>query len=116
MKTTIDRIQRRKTRVRKNIVGTKTKPRLSVFRSNKYIYIQAFDDASRVTVCSYSSLQIKSKEKTKKTENAKAVGKAFGEVLLKKGIKQGVFDRNRYAYKGRVKAVAEGIREAGLSI
>lgn len=80
------------------------------------MYIQAFDDVARVTICSYSSLQSKSTDKTKKTDDAKAVGKAFGALLLKKGVKEAVFDRNRYAYKGRVKAVAEGIREAGLSI
>lgn len=118
-KTTIDRTIRRKRRIRAGIVGTKEKPRLSVFRSNKYIYAQVFDDVRRITIASYSSLDMKKAkkyEKSKKTDHAKEIGKGLAAILKKKGIEQAVFDRNVYAYKGRVKALAEGLREGGLRI
>lgn len=88
-------------------------PRLSVFRSNKYIYAEIIDDAKKETVASASSSLLK-KEKKTKSEIAKEVGKEIAKNSLKKGIKKVVFDRGRYAYHGRVKALAEGAREEGL--
>lgn len=117
--TTIDRKQRRKRKIRAQIFGTKEKPRLSIFRSNKYIYAQAFDDEGRKTIASFSSLDLKKAKKFeqgKKTDHAKVIGVEFATILKKKGVTQAVFDRNVYAYKGRVKALAEGLREGGLTI
>lgn len=118
MAVTIDRTLRRRRRIRGGIVGTAEKPRLTVFRSNRHIYVQAVDDAARKTLVSYSSLQGKGAGKgtTKKTETAKMVGKALAVLLVKHNIKTCVFDRNVYAYKGRVKALAEGVREGGVTV
>ena len=108
-----ERRTRRQKRIRKRIFGTKSKPRLSVFRSNKHIYIQAIDDVSQKTLASISNLNLK-KEKVGKTETAKKVGKEFGLKLKKMKIKTAVFDRGGRLYHGRVKAIAEGIREEGI--
>ncbi len=94
-------------------------PRMSVHRSNRYIYIQAIDDEARKTLVSFSSLQTTKKNKTaivKKTQMAKEVGQAMAKLLLEKQIKTCVFDRSSYAYKGRVKALAEGLREGGIKV
>lgn len=117
-KTLIDQKQRRKRRISSNIFGTADKPRISVFRSNKYIYAQAIDDEKRVTLASASSLSLKNKKEAKKnkTEEAKWVGITLAKILIAKNIKKGVFDRSCYAYNGRVKALAEGLREGGLKI
>jgi large subunit ribosomal protein L18 len=112
---TRDRKLRRKRRVSSNIKGTNLKPRISIFRSNKYIYAQAIDDEKRITLANASSLALKDK-KMKKTEKAKEVGKKLGKILLSKKINQAVFDRGWYSYLGKVKAVAEGLREAGIKI
>ncbi|MBI3620499.1 50S ribosomal protein L18 [Candidatus Roizmanbacteria bacterium] len=119
MSINIDRKLRRKLRVSANIYGMAEKPRLNVFRSNKYIYIQAVNDRDKTTLVSYSSLKLqhdKKNAKTKKTEEAKNVGLIMAKKLIEKGVKQAVFDRGRYAYKGRVKALAEGLREGGLKV
>lgn len=114
MKTiTLDRTVRRKRRVSANIFGTKDKPRISVYRSNRYIYAQAIDDDTRKTIVSASS---KPNGKEKKTDQAKLVGLALAKALKEKKIETGVFDRSSYAYNGRVKALAEGLREGGLKI
>lgn len=116
---TINRKLRRKKRISANIHGTKDKPRISVYRSNKYTYAQAIDDVMRTTVCSASSsLLKKSKEyvKLKKTDEAKQVGLLLAKALKEKKIVTGVFDRGANAYNGRVKALAEGLREGGLKI
>jgi len=106
--------EKRKTRVRIKIKGTAKKPRLSVFRSNKRIYAQLIDDGARKTLLAASEKEIKSKTKQVKTEKAKLVGEVLAKKALKKKIKQVVFDRGSYRYRGRVKALAEGARKGGL--
>src|SRR5690606_9686717 len=106
---------RRKRRIRKKISGNGERPRISVFRSAKHIYVQAVDDSKGATIATASTLSegLKNLEGTK-SDDAKAVGAAIAKALLAKGIEQAVFDRNGYLYHGRVKALAEGAREAGL--
>ncbi len=116
---TNDRVLRRKRRVSSNITGSKLRPRVSVFVSNVYIYAQMIDDEARKTLVSHSSLifaQNKDYKKEKKVVEAKKVGLELAVTALKKGIKEAVYDRGRYSYKGRVKALAEGLREGGLKI
>ncbi len=102
-----------KRRIRKSSSGTATKPRLSVFRSNKEIYAQIVDDVNGVTLASVSSRD-KEIKASSKTEAATAVGKAIGEKAAKIGIEKIAFDRNGYLYHGRVKVLAEAARESGL--
>ena len=110
-----DRRTRIKNRIRKIISGTKTSPRLSVFRSNKEIYVQLIDDSNGSTiVASSSSDKNFAKSKANKTEIASLVGKDIAEKAIKKGIKKVSFDRSGYLYHGRVKSLADGAREAGL--
>ena len=109
--------ERRHARVRKNVKGTSDRPRLCVFRSLKYIYAQAIDDTAGHTMASASSLDPEIKDKVdgkKKTEGAGLIGALMAQRLLNKGIKQVVFDRGGYKYHGRVKALAESARKAGL--
>lgn len=112
----LDRVNRRKKRVSANIHGTAERPRISVYRSNKYIYAQAIDDMARKTVAAVNSLILKSKEKQTKSDTAKAVGMKLAELLISQKITKAVFDRNRYAYNGRVKALAEGLREGKIQV
>jgi len=100
-------------RIRGKIKGTSERPRLCVFRSNRYIYGQIIDDSQGRTLVSASDLKIK-KEKSKKVERAKEVGRLIAQKALKAGVKKVVFDRGGYRYHGRVKALAEGAREGGL--
>ncbi len=109
---------RRHARVRKKISGTAQTPRMSVFRSLKHIYVQLIDDVKGVTLCSASTEQkdIAAKvAKLNKTEAAKVVGKAVAEKAKKLGVETVVFDRGGYLYTGRVQALADGAREAGLN-
>lgn len=108
--------ERRKRGVKKKIHGTSEIPRLNVFRSNRYIYVQIINDDEGKTLISATSLEkgIRLKEHQKKIEVAFLVGKAIGEKAKKLDIKKVVFDRNGYLYHGQVKALAEGAREAGL--
>ena len=103
---------RNKARIRKKIFGTKEMPRLNIFRSGKHIYAQLIDDSSQVTIQSYSSLKLK--EKSSSIKKAKQVGEAIGKGALDKKIKTVVFDRGGFIYHGRIKALAEGARSAGL--
>ena len=105
----IIRAIRRKRRVRAKIFGTKARPRVSMHRTNKYIYAQVIDDAAGKTIVAFSSFT--AKIKGTKTEQAKEVGKQLAELLKKNKIKAVVFDRSSYAYNGRVKALAEALRE-----
>jgi large subunit ribosomal protein L18 len=107
---------RRKRRIRKKISGSGDRPRVSVFRSSKHIYAQAIDDSTSSTLATVSTLStdVKPGLEGSKTDDAKAVGAALAKVLKDKGIDQIIFDRNGYLYHGRVKALAEGAREAGL--
>lgn len=117
MKTiTTDRKLRRKMRVSRKIRGTADRPRISVYRSSKYIYAQAIDDVARKTLCASSSINIDTKEKINKSVQAKQTGVALGKALLEKKVKAAVFDRGVYSYLGRVQKLAEGLREAGIQI
>ncbi len=109
-----DRRQRIRFRIRKIVSGTATKPRLSVFRSNKEIYAQLVDDVNGVTLMAASSREMGVDLKGTNVEIASAVGKLIAEKALKAGIDSVSFDRNGYLYHGRVKSLAEGAREAGL--
>jgi large subunit ribosomal protein L18 len=104
-----------KQRVRKVIKGDADRPRMTVFRSNKSIYVQLIDDISGKTLVSASS-QVKGidEEKITKTELAAKVGKLIAERALEAGITTVVFDRNGYLYHGRIKALADAAREGGL--
>ncbi len=106
-----------KMRVRKKVRGTAEKPRLTVYKSNKYIYVQAIDDDGGRTIASASSIEKDFREKqdrTKGIEASKLVGEMIAERLISKGIKKVVFDRNGYKYHGKVKALADGARGKGL--
>ena len=109
----LERRQRIKHRIRKIVSGTASKPRLSVFRSNKEIYAQLIDDISGTTLASISSRD-KAVASGTKGEVAVAVGKGIAEAATKAGVEACAFDRNGYLYHGRVKALAEAAREAGL--
>uniref|UniRef100_A0A7C4XUW1 Large ribosomal subunit protein uL18 n=1 Tax=candidate division WOR-3 bacterium TaxID=2052148 RepID=A0A7C4XUW1_UNCW3 len=108
----IGRIRRHK-RIRKKVLGTPDRPRLCVFRSNKHIYAQLIDDTSGKVICGVSSVN-RPNLKGKKTQIAGEVGRMIAKVALERGIKSVAFDRGGYRYHGRVKALAEGAREAGL--
>ena len=120
IKTSKDRRQRIKFRIRKRVQGTEARPRLTVFRSVAHIYVQVVDDMTGRTVASASSVDPKVKGAMEKKASggnvagAKAIGKTIAERLLEKGVKRVVFDRNGFLYHGRVKAVADAAREAGL--
>lgn len=101
----------RRKRIRSKISGTAGVPRLSVFRSNKYIYGQIIDDTKGHTLVSICGV---SKEKIKKIDKSRELGKGLAKKAVEKGVKKIVFDRGGYHYKGRVKAFAEGAREGGL--
>ena len=108
---------RRKQRVRKKILGTDERPRISVFRSNKHIYAQIISDDREMTLAAVSTL---SKDLAGKLENvkgveaAKQVGLALARICKEKNISRVIFDRNGFLFHGRVKAVADGAREGGL--
>jgi large subunit ribosomal protein L18 len=111
--------KRRHARVRTHVVGTSERPRLNVFRSLEHIYAQVIDDSKGVTLVSASTVEseLRNSEEMKgktKVEMALAIGKLVAERALKAGITQVVFDRGGYKYHGRVKALADGSREAGL--
>jgi large subunit ribosomal protein L18 len=101
-----------KTRVRGKISGTSETPRMTVFRSNKQIYVQIVDDKAGKTLASASSLKLE--EKVNKKEQAAKVGELISKSALEAGITSVVFDRNGYLYHGRVKEVAEAARKGGL--
>lgn len=108
---------KRKKRIRKHLVGTQQRPRLNVFRSSKHIYAQVIDDEHGHTLVAASSLEKVVKEQPEfenKVAAADFVGKLIGERAIKKGLKKVVFDRGGFLFHGRVKAVSNGAREAGL--
>lgn len=112
----ISKIERRakiKRRVRKNIFGTPEMPRLSIFRSNKEFYAQVIEDVNGKTLASASSIKLKSNGLSK-IEVAKAVGAELAKNAKEANIESVVFDRNGFLYHGRIKAFADGAREAGL--
>lgn len=105
-------------RARKNVNGTDARPRLCVYRSGKHIYVQVISDESRKTLLATSTLaqefRANGEQKTANVEAAKAVGAAIARQCQEKGITQVVFDRNGFLYHGRIRALAEAAREAGL--
>ena len=107
------RRKRIRNRIRKVVSGTAQRPRLSVFRSNKEIYVQLINDTDGVTLATASSRD-KDATKGNKTEVALAVGKAIAQKATEIGVENVRFDRGGYLYHGRVKALADGAREAGL--
>lgn len=107
--------KKRKLRVRKKVFGTQGRPRLSVFRSNKYIYAQLIDDVAGKTLVDVSAEAAKLHQGKTKTEAAFEVGKALAKKAKKAKISKVVFDRGSYKYHGRVKNLAEGSREGGLN-
>jgi large subunit ribosomal protein L18 len=109
--------RRRHNRVRRDLSGTAVRPRLSVFRSLRHIYAQIIDDEIGHTLVSASTSDFEMREQIEglnKTDQAQLVGKVLAERALAKGVNQVVFDRSGYKYHGRIKALAEGSREAGL--
>ncbi len=114
------RKQRKIFRVRKSIVGTSERPRLTVFRSLNHIYAQLIDDSQQVTLAAASSksdeIVNELKNAKTKTEKAQIVGALLAKKASEKEIKAAVFDRGEYSYHGRVKALAEGARKEGLVI
>ncbi|MBQ2712018.1 MAG: 50S ribosomal protein L18 [Clostridia bacterium] len=112
----IERLKRHK-RVRAKVSGTAAKPRLCVYRSLNHIYAQIIDDVAGKTLCAASTMEKEVKAQIAeltKTEQAKLVGKTVAEKAAKVGVTEVVFDRGGYLYTGRVQAVADGAREAGL--
>jgi len=108
---------RRKMSIRKKVNGTAERPRLSVFRSAKHIYAQVIDDVAHTTVATASTMDEALKASLaglKKSDKAKKIGSAIAERLKAKGIDKVVFDRNGFIYHGRVQALADAAREAGL--
>lgn len=109
------RLQRKK-RVRKNISGTSARPRMSVFRSNKYLSVQVIDDVAGHTLSSASLLEAELKGIKNTVEGGEKLGKVIGERLKAAKISSVVFDRNGYRYHGVVKAIADGARSAGIEL
>jgi large subunit ribosomal protein L18 len=106
--------RKKKVRIRKTVKGSEERPRLSVFRSSKHMYAQIVDDKTGKTLMSISTLKVSADGKSGK-EAAKLVGSEIAKQALAKNIKQVVFDRNGFLYHGRIQALAEGAREAGLN-
>ncbi len=108
---------RRHRHIRKRVVGTPVRPRLNVFRSLNHIYAQVIDDSAGLTLASASTLDHEVRDQVvglKKTEQASVVGRIVAERAVAKGVEKVVFDRGGYKYHGRVKALAEAARKAGL--
>ena len=125
MKDKIQKHLRRKRRTRARIFGIKSRPRVSVYRSSKHLYVQIIDDVKGETLVSVSDMELKKKtdgkkvqkksqKKVSKIDLARTVGELLAKKAEKKKIKKIVFDRGGYKYHGRVKAVAEGARKGGL--
>jgi large subunit ribosomal protein L18 len=105
---------KRKIHIRKNLHGTAARPRMSVFRSNKNMSVQLIDDDAACTLVSASSLEKDLNGMGKTMSGAESLGEVIGKRSLEKGVKEVVFDRNGYLYHGKVKALADGARKAGL--
>ncbi len=108
-----EKLARRHKKIRMTISGTEKRPRISVFRSNKGVYVQLIDDLSGKTIASANQKELKD-SKDKKIEVSFKLGKLLAEKALAKKITKAVFDRGGYKFHGRVKAVADGAREGGL--
>ncbi|KXO15973.1 50S ribosomal protein L18 [Peptoniphilus sp. GNH] len=110
-----NRLKRHK-RIRRKVKGTPSTPRLCVFRSGKHIYAQVIDDVNAVTLVSASTLEKNIGSEGKNMEAAQKVGETVAKRALEKGIEAVVFDRGGYIYQGRIKALADAAREAGLKL
>lgn len=114
------RRQRARYRIRKRIVGSAERPRLAVFKSNRFVYAQLIDDTAGVTLAQANSAEADIKSDVEGSpstvEAANSVGKVIAERAKEKGIETVVFDRGGYVYHGRIKAVADGAREQGLRL
>ena len=113
--TKLKRRKRIHSRVRKKIQGTAEKPRLNIFRSNRFIYAQLIDDVNGTTLASASSFEAAVANEGNKSDQAKEVGKLIAERAKAAGIERALFDRGGYLYHGRVKSLADGAREGGLN-
>jgi large subunit ribosomal protein L18 len=115
MKTNIKTQKRERLhkKIRSRVAGTESRPRLAVFRSNRYMYAQLIDDVRGVTLASASDIALT--DKMTKVERAKTVGQKLAAEAKKKNITTVVFDRGGFSYRGRVQALADGAREAGLN-
>ena len=111
--------QKRHKRLRRYLIGSSLRPRLAVFRSNNHIYAQVIDDDAQQTICSASTLDKELKEDERKLSSncssSSIVGKLLAKRAMKKGVKQVIFDRGGNLYHGRVKALADAARDAGLN-
>ena len=114
MKTKSERREWRKLRIRKKVQGSAERPRLSVFRSTVHIYAQVIDDDTHQTLFATSSLSKDVSKEGSKSDVAKKIGALVAEACKQRNISKVVFDRNGFVYHGRIKALAEGAREAGL--
>ncbi len=112
--TNLSKRKKRHRRIRGKISGTKKRPRLSIFKSNKFTYAQLINDKTGNTLVSADSREIKSKNKLKKLKAAQKTGELLAKRAKKKKIKKVVFDRSGYRFHGRVKALAKGARDKGL--
>lgn len=118
MKTARKTVRRTKIRhrIKKKLMGTAQRPRMSIFRSNRDIYVQLIDDVNGHTIASASSLDASINKEGNKSDQAKQVGKLIAERGKNENIEVAVFDRGGYLYHGRVKALADGARESGLKL
>ena len=119
MKKIIDKTRKRlkrKASIRKRIHGTPERPRMTVYKSNRHTYVQAIDDLAGATIAAASNLEKDQRGIANKTAALEKLGQLIGERLKAKNITAAVFDRNGYRYHGKVKAVADGARKAGISL
>ena len=114
MKNRLEARRRRHVRVRKAVIGTSERPRLSVFRSNRYLYAQVIDDKTGRTLASASSQEASLRSKTLSVETATEIGKLVAERAKSAGVEAVVFDRGGFTYHGRIKALADAARASGL--
>lgn len=119
MKKTVERLARkkkRKMRIRRRIVGTAEKPRISVHKSNRHLYVQAIDDTRGHTMIALSTRSSESTGSKATVEDGAKFGEEFGKKLMEQKVNQAVFDRNGNLYHGVIKAVADGARKAGIQV
>ena len=117
MKKLIEKQRRRlkrKLRIRKKVNGTPDRPRITVYKSNRYVYLQAIDDTKGVTLASASNIEKELRDIKSKVSEVGKLGETIAKRLKEKNIEKAVFDRNGYLFHGIVKAVADGARKAGL--
>ncbi|HUW41970.1 MAG TPA: 50S ribosomal protein L18 [Rectinemataceae bacterium] len=107
--------EQRRLHVRKTLSGTPEKPRMTVFKSNRYLYVQVIDDAAGATLATASTLEESLKGIKRSVEGAAKLGEEIGKRLKEKSVSTVVFDRNGYKYHGIVKAIADGARKAGIA-